>query len=126
MFIGPDGQLPDIVVRETTGNQVTNTSVGNNFGIAEPGNQVHSKDDKVRWGTWLFSFDNGVGDGQETDLQLWGFTTFSRGPIHAANIGTLTRTLRLHSEINGVGGLQGISTIFYGTVDGLSPSLEVE
>lgn len=126
LLIGPDGQVPDIVVREKVGGLVTNTAVGNYFGVSEPGDEVHAKNNKVRWGTWLFSFGNGLDPAQATDLQLWGFTTFSRGQVRTPRVGTLNATVRLHSAINGVGGLRGATTVFYGTVDGINSSIEVD
>jgi len=121
VFVSTDNQLPDIVVREGSGGQVTTTDVGNNFGVTEQGDEVHSLDDSIRWATWVFAFDNG----QETDFQLWGFTTLYNRAIHSAGVGTIRGIYGELSRVNGVGGIRGQNAVFYGSVSGGYPHLEV-
>jgi hypothetical protein len=122
LFVRTDDQSPSIVVREVNKDQVTDTDVGNYFGIKELGDEVHSQDDLTRWGTWSFAFDNG----QETDFELRGFTTFFRRPPSSAGISTPMTLYAEQSGVNGVGGLGGVAVVFYGNVYGGNPSLEVE
>ena len=120
-FIGTDNELPTIVVREMIGGQVTTTDVGNNFGLSEKGEEIHSFGDATRWATWMFAFDNG----QETDFQLWGFTTIYNRDIRSVGAGAIRGMEYEASHVQGVGGIGGRSTVFYGEVYGYNPVLEL-
>lgn len=121
LFVSTDNQLPTIAVRETNGSQVTTTDVGNNFGLTEQGDEVHSFDGATRWGSWMFAFDNG----QATDFQLWGFTTLYDRIIQSAGVGTILGNYGELSRVSGVGAIEGQNTVFYGNVYGGYPTLEV-
>lgn len=120
-FVVTDDQLPTIVVRETNGGLVTTTDIGDYFGLSEKGEEIHSSDDATRWATWLFAFDNG----QETDFQLWGFTTVHNREIQSAGVGPIRGMSYEATHVQGVGGIGGLSTVFYGNVYGYGPTLEV-
>jgi hypothetical protein len=119
-----DDQPPALIVQEGSGQQVTNTDVGNYFGVTEIGDSVRSPDDSTRWETWNFAFNNG--NTNETAFQLWGSTTIHRGTIHTSGIGTLAGPQHVQSDVRGVGRVHGAITVFSGHVDGANPTLVKE
>lgn len=120
-FAITNDQPPVIIVREGTGQQVTTTEVSPYFGVAEIEDEVHSAKDSTRWETWNFAFDNGTTN--ETGFQLWGLTTIQRGAIHARGVGTVAGPRHVQSKVTGVGRVEGVITVFSGTVSGANPTL---
>jgi len=117
---GEDDQAPAIVVREVNGEVIT-TDVGDYFGVTEVGSEVHSHNDRTRWETWNFAFNNGTTN--ETAFLLWGATTIHRGEIHSRSIGTIEGSRRIQSDVRGVGRVEGAVTIFSGSVFSASSTL---
>jgi len=74
-----------LVVQEGSGRQTTNTDVSDFFGVTELGDPVRSADDRTRWETWNFAFNNGTTN--ETAFQLWGATTIQSGTTHTRRNG---------------------------------------
>jgi hypothetical protein len=114
LFVTTDDQPPLLMVRDVSGTAVTTNDVSEYFGITEIGDEVRSPDGSVRWQTWNFAFDNGTTN--ETAFQLWGATTIQRGAVHNRRNGEVTGTPSVVSDVRGVGGVQGVNTIFSGTV----------
>jgi hypothetical protein len=114
LFVTTDDQPPLLMVRDVSGTAVTTNDVSEYFGITEIGDEVRSPDESVRWQTWNFAFDNGTTN--ETAFQLWGATTIQRGAVPNRRNGEVTGTLSVVSDVRGAGGLQGVNTIFSGTV----------
>jgi hypothetical protein len=114
LFVSADNQTPVLMVRDFSAGTVTTNDVGNYFGITEIGDEVHSPDNRTRWQTWNFAFSNGTTN--ETAFQLWGATTIQRGAVHSARNGEVTGNPSVISDVRGVGGVQGVNTIFSGTV----------
>lgn len=121
LFVSSDDQPPVILVRDGSGGQTANTDVGNNFGVAEIGTEVRSRNQSTWWETWRFSFDNNTTN--DTAFQLWGSTTIHRGTIHASGFAALTGPQRVESDVNGVGQLQGTVTVFSGKVSAANSTL---
>jgi len=113
-FVGSDEQPPVIVVREGSGRQTTNTDVSAFFGVTELGDAVRSADGSTRWETWNFAFSNGATN--ETAFQLWGATTIQQGTSHARRNGEDAGSQNVRSDVRGVGALNGVNTVFSGTV----------
>lgn len=122
LFISTGDELPVLIVREGTGRQATNTDVGDFFGVTEIGDEVRSPDDSTRWQTWIFALDNG--NTNETAFQLWGATTIQSGATQTRRNEAGSGSPGLHSEVRGVGRVQGAITIFSGTISG-APSTRV-
>ena len=120
LLVSTDNQVPSVMVRQTNGTQVVTTDVGNNFGITELGDEVHTRNGATRWATWEFAFDNG----RETDFQLWGFTTEYIRVIQTAGVGALQGLYGELSHVCGQGGIGGQNVVYYGAVYGGYPSLE--
>jgi len=121
LFVSSDDQPPAIFVQDASAAQPTNTDVGNYFGVTEIGNEVRSRNQATWWETWQFSFDNGTTN--STTFQLWGATSIHRGAIRAAGVATLTGPLRVQSDVEGVGQLQGAITVFSGKVSAANATL---
>jgi hypothetical protein len=114
LFVSTDEQLPELMVRDVVGNLVTTNDVGDYFGVMEIGDEVRSPDDRIRWQTWNFSFDNNTTN--ETAFQLWGATTIQRSTAHAGHNGEVAGSWAFVSDVRGVGRVEGAVTVFSGTV----------
>jgi hypothetical protein len=112
VLISSDDQLPVVMVRETNPGQVTTTDVGAYFALADVGNEVHGPGNLTSWAYWSFNFDNGQG----TDFKLGGLAAIYRRKITGPGIGPLTRADNAATSVYGAGGLNGTSTIFWGTI----------
>lgn len=121
LFVSSDDQPPVVMVSDVVGGQTTNTDVSDYFGVAEVGTEVRSSNQGKWWETWNFAFDNG--DAKETGFQLWGETTVHRGTIRTKGVGTLIGPQRVQSSVRGVGRVQGVITIFSGTVSAANATL---
>ncbi len=121
LFVSSDDQAPVVMVSEVVGGQTTNTDVSGYFGVTEIGTKVRSSNQSKSWETWNFAFDNGVT--KETAFQLWGATTIHRGTIRTHGVGTLMGPQRMESSVRGVGRVQGVITIFSGTVSAANATL---
>jgi hypothetical protein len=124
-FISANDQPPGLVVREVIGGQTITTDLSPYFGVEEIGDEVDSGNDKTRWETWHFVFDN-KNTNSESGFELWGLTTIHRGAIHTSRIGTLAGPQRVQSNVKGVGRWQGATTIFSGSISAGNPALIVE
>jgi hypothetical protein len=124
LFVSSDDQPPAVFVGDLSAGQTTNTDISGYFDVTEVGDEVDSHNQSTSWETWKFGFDNG--DTNETAFQLWGLTTIHRGTIRTSGIGTLAGPRRVQSKVTGVGRLQGVITIFSGTVSGVNSALLIE
>jgi hypothetical protein len=121
LFVSTDDQPPVLIVSEANRGQASNTDISDYFDVTEVGDKVRSANDKTRWETWNFAFDNG--NTNETAFELWGATTIHRGAIRTRGVGTLAGPQRVQSDVRGVGRVEGAITIFSGRVDGTNPNL---
>jgi hypothetical protein len=122
LFRSVDDDLPSIVVREVHGSQTNTTEVGNYFGLADVGSEVHTRTHLLGWGMWAFAFDNGLG----TEFHLWGLNTLRRSNLTAPGVGSLTRAYQVVVPVTGEGATGNANSVFYGTIYGNKGRIEVD
>lgn len=123
LFVSTDDEPPAVMVQVRVGRQVTNTDIGDYFGVTEIGNEVHSQKDDKRWETWNIAFNNGTSN--ETAFILWGATEIHRGAIHARGVKPVIGSQRVESDVRGVGRIEDTITIFSGRVSGVNATSSV-
>src|ERR1051326_763233 len=120
VMISLQDQLPTFAVQERSGTNVTRTDISSYFNLTES-DEIHTPSNQTSYVIQDYHFNNRNG----TSFSISGLSTLRRGNISGPGFGPLDRVVRITSQVNGPGSVNGDETLFRGSMSSGSPKAEV-